>query len=151
MRLEVTRRSDLAVRALRALAAAGDRIKGPELAEIVGATPGFLGQAMTPLVRAGWVRSDPGPTGGYSLAAPLDDLSVLAVVEAVEGPTDSGRCVLVDGPCAGHGTCALHEPWLRARTLLLAELDASPVIGPGSTGTTSGAAGTGPRRRERSR
>lgn len=151
MRLEVTRRSDLAVRALRALAAAGDRLKGPELAEIVGATPGFLGQAMTPLVRAGWVRSDPGPTGGYSLAGPLDDLSVLAVVEAVEGPTDSGRCVLVDGPCAGHGTCALHEPWLRARTLLLAELDASPVIGPGSTGTTSGAAGTGPRRRERSR
>lgn len=176
MRLEVTRRSDLAVRALRALAAAGDRLKGPELAEIVGATPGFLGQAMTPLVRAGWVCSDPGPTGGYSLAGPLDDLSVLAVVEAVEGPTDSGRCVLVDGPCAGHGTCALHEPWLRARTLLLAELDASPVIapapraptaapaargagagapapqaGPGSTGTTSGAAGTGPRRRERSR
>ncbi|MDH4074710.1 MAG: Rrf2 family transcriptional regulator [Acidimicrobiia bacterium] len=137
MRLEVTRRSDLAVRALRALATAGDRLKGPELAEIVEATPGFLGQAMTPLVRAGWVRSDPGPTGGYSLAGPLDDLSVLAVVEAVEGPTDNGRCVLVDGPCAGLGTCALHEPWLRARMLLLAELDASPVIAPAPRTTTT--------------
>lgn len=123
MRLEVTRKSDLAVRSLQVLAESPDRMKGPELAEAVGSTSGFVSQALTPLVRAGWVRSDPGPTGGYSLMVGLDAVSVLAVIEAIEGPTDSGRCVLADRACNDGGTCALHVPWLRARSQLLAQLD----------------------------
>lgn len=123
MRLEVTRKSDLAVRSLQALAGDLQRMKGPELAEAVGSTPGFVSQVLTPLIRAGWVRSDPGPTGGYSLRADLDAVSVLAVIEAIEGPTDSGQCVLAERPCDDGGTCALHVPWLRARSQLLAQLD----------------------------
>lgn len=127
MRLEVTRKSDLAVRAMQALAAATGRVKGPELAERVGSTSGFVSQVLTPLVRAGWVRSDPGPSGGYSLTVDLDDVSVLAVIETIEGPTDSGRCVLADRPCNDQGTCALHTPWLRARAQLRSQLDAMSV------------------------
>jgi Rrf2 family protein len=127
MRLEVTRKSDLAVRSLHVLATVPGRVKGPDLAAAVGSTPGFVSQVLTPLVRAGWVRSDPGPSGGYSLAADLDDVSVLEVVEAVEGPTDSGRCVLADRPCDDASPCALHGPWLRARSHLLAHLDAVSV------------------------
>ena len=127
MRLEVTRKSDLAVRALRSLAETGGRVKGPALAEAVGSTSGFVSQVLTPLVRAGWVRSDPGPSGGYSLAVDLGAVSVLAVIEAIEGPTDSGRCVLADRPCNTSGTCALHVPWLRARAQLLRELDGTSV------------------------
>lgn len=127
MRLEVTRKSDLAVRALRVLDDRGTRLKGPALAEALGSTAGFLSQVLTPLVRAGWVRSDPGPSGGYSLSVDLSEVSVLAVVEAIEGPTDTGRCVLVDRPCDETGTCALHTAWLRARSRLLRELDATSV------------------------
>ena len=127
MRLEVTRKSDLAVRSLQALAMTSGRVKGPELAAIVGSTSGFVSQVLTPLVRAGWVRSDPGPSGGYSLTADLDDVSVLAVIETIEGPTDSGRCVLADRPCDEGGTCALHVPWLLARSQLRAQLDAVSV------------------------
>ena len=68
------------------------------MAETVGSTSGFVSQVLHPLVRQGWVRSDPGPAGGYSLAVDLTSVSVLAVIEAVEGPTDSGRCVLADRP-----------------------------------------------------
>jgi Rrf2 family transcriptional regulator, iron-sulfur cluster assembly transcription factor len=125
MRLEVTRKSDLAVRALRALAEG--RLKGPALAERVGSTPGFVAQVVTPLVRAGWIRSEPGPSGGYALAVALEEVSVLAVIEAVEGPTDTGRCVLVDRPCAEGGTCALHVPWQRARAQLLRELETTSL------------------------
>jgi Rrf2 family iron-sulfur cluster assembly transcriptional regulator len=126
MRLEVTRKSDLAVRALQILSTT-DRVKGPALADAVGSTSGFVSQVLTPLVRAGWVRSDPGPNGGYSLRADIDDLSVLAVIEALEGPTDTGRCVLEDRGCDVGGTCALHTPWMRARAQLLSQLDATPV------------------------
>ena len=127
MRLEVTRRSDLAVRALRHLDGRDERVKGPELAEAVGSTAGFVSQVLTPLVRAGWVRSDPGPSGGYSLVADLADVSVLAVIEAIEGPTDTGRCVLVDRPCNQTGTCALHTPWRIAREELRGALRRTPV------------------------
>ncbi len=127
MRLEVTRKSDLAVRSLRALGAANTRVKGPALAELVGTSAGFVAQALTPLVRAGWVHSEPGPTGGYSLAADLDDVSVLAVIEAVEGPTDGGQCVLADRPCDETGACALHVPWQAARSELLQQLDSVSV------------------------
>lgn len=127
MRLEITRRTDLATRALLHLATSGERTKSSALAESVGTTPGFLSQAMTPLVAAGWVRSDPGPTGGYTVLVDPADVSVLQVIEAVEGATDTGRCVLADRPCNESTTCALHRPWGTARTHLLDELAATPL------------------------
>jgi Rrf2 family protein len=127
MRLEITRRSDLATRALIELARLGRRTKSAELAEAIGTTPGFLSQAMTPLAAKGWVRSEPGPSGGYHLIADLDEVSVLDVIEAIEGPSDAGRCVLEDRPCGSSGPCALHQPWQRARTQLLDELATSTL------------------------
>ena len=97
------------------------------MAETGGSTAGVVAQVLHPPVRQGWIRSAPGPAGGYSLAVDLTSVSVLAVIEAVEGPTDSGRCVLADRPCNESGTCALHVPWLRARAQLLGELAATSV------------------------
>lgn len=86
-----------------------------------------MGQVMVPLVRQGWVDSAPGPTGGYRLTVDPADVSVLDVIEAVEGPTDSGRCVVAGGPCGPDRYCALHEAWTRARTLLADRLAGSSV------------------------
>lgn len=122
MRLEITRRSDLAIRSLLLLLAADGRQKAAELAAEVGSTPGFLTQTLTPLVQQGWVRSDPGPRGGYVATVAPDDVSVLDVIEAIEGPTDTGRCVLEDRRCAEAGTCALHASWAGARTRLIDDL-----------------------------
>jgi Rrf2 family protein len=133
MRLEVTRRSDLALRTLLALHGRPDRAKAAVLAEEVGTTKGFLTQVVNPLVQRGWVRSDPGPTGGYAATYDPDEVSVLAVIEAIEGPVDTGRCVLEDRPCASAGTCALHRSWTQARSHLLDDLASHPLaslIGP---------------------
>jgi len=127
VRLEITRRSDLAARAVVVLGRSGARMKGAELAALLGTTAGFVPQVLGPLVERGWVSSVPGPTGGYQSAVPAARLSVLDVIEAIEGPTDTGRCVLVDRPCSGAGPCALHHPWARARAHLLAELERTPL------------------------
>jgi Rrf2 family protein len=121
MRLEITRRTDLATRALLALAH-GHRTKASVLADELGTTPGNLAHAMAPLVGRGWVHSEPGPTGGYALVTGLRDVSVLEVIEAVEGPTDTERCVLEPRPCRDGGPCALHQPWAAARRHLLDDL-----------------------------
>jgi len=97
-------------------------MKSAELAEALGTTAGFIPQVLGPLVERGWVTSVPGPTGGYESTVGPERLSVLDVIEAVEGPTVNGRCVLVDRPCNEGGQCAMHEPWGRARAGLLDEL-----------------------------
>lgn len=122
MRLEITRRAHLAVRAMTVLGTTGHRIKAGDLAATLDTTVGFVPQIVGPLVRAGWVRSEPGRTGGYRSTASLDDLSVLDVIEAVDGPTDAGRCVVADRPCDGGAPCALHSAWARARGELVAAL-----------------------------
>ena len=127
MRLEVTRKSDLATRVLIALASDGAKHKGSALAERLDASPGFLAQAITPLVNARWVRSEPGPNGGYTLIAHPDEVSVRAVIEAVEGPTDTFNCVLQDRLCSEDEQCPLHRPWSAARAALLSELEAMTV------------------------
>lgn len=127
MRLEITRKSDLATQALLYLSRTKERTKASVLADAIGTTPGFLSQAMTPLVSAGWVRSEPGPTGGYTALVNTAEISVLDVIETVEGPTDTGRCVLQDRACGADNPCALNRPWSNARAHLLQDLAATPV------------------------
>src|SRR5512143_1403144 len=127
MRLEISRRADLAVRALLAIDRAPDRVKADALAEALDTTPGFVPQVVGPLVKQGWVRSDPGPRGGYSAAVDLDRVSVLDVIEVIDGPTDVGRCVVADDVCGRAPHCALHTAWAKARGELMAHLGAQTM------------------------
>ncbi len=127
MRLETTRKSDLAARALITLAPFTEALKAADLGERLSATTAFMSHVMAPLVANGWVASDPGRNGGYRLVVGLDDITVLDLIEAVEGPTETGRCVVGDRPCEGTGTCAVHDAWVRARQLLLEELAKTSV------------------------
>ncbi len=122
MRLEMTRKSDLAMRTMISLTRFGGKTKASTLAEAVGTTTGFLSQVMNPLIMRGWVRSDPGPTGGYTCLVDINQVSVLDVIEVIEGPTDTVHCVLIDRQCNESAPCAMHGPWSRARFILLREL-----------------------------
>jgi Rrf2 family transcriptional regulator, iron-sulfur cluster assembly transcription factor len=124
MRLEISRRADLAVRAVLVLSSRGERVKAGDLARQLDTTPGFVPQIVGPLVKRGWVRSDPGPRGGYSASADLERMTVLDIIEAVDGPTDVGHCVVADQPCGGAPHCALHLAWGRARDELVDQLGA---------------------------
>lgn len=128
MRLEITKRTDQAIRALRVLDGRREAVvPGTDVAYEIGASLHYLPQIMKPLIGAGWVTSAPGPSGGYRLGHRLDRVSVLDVVEVIEGPTDDGRCVLKGAPCQTIRACAMHEAWTRARGALLKELGATPV------------------------
>jgi Rrf2 family protein len=126
MRLEITRRADLAVRALRLLEVEG-RMKAGGLAGALGSTPGYVPQVLGPLVKRGWVGSEPGPSGGYSLLVGLGEVSVLDVVEAIDGPTDAGKCVVADRRCGSGPFCAMHIAWSRARAELTASLASTTI------------------------
>lgn len=134
MRLEITRRAELAIRALALLGGSPVRMKASTLAEELGTTVKFVPQVLGPLVRAGWVQSDPGPTGGYRCRVTLGDVDVLQVIEAVDGATDVGRCVVADRPCHAAEPCVLHVAWGRARSELVGVLQSTPMtsVAPGA-------------------
>jgi Rrf2 family protein len=132
MRLEITRRADLAIRAFAVLGRHTGRVKASELAESLTTTVAFVPQIVGPLVKAGWVRSDPGPTGGYHAVVALEDVNVLQVIEAVDGVTDGGRCVVADRACQSADPCALHLAWGRARKELLQVLESTSMAAAGS-------------------
>lgn len=127
MKLELRPRTDLTLRTIAALTD-GQRWRAAQLAEQVGTTPAYLAHIVGPLTRAGWVHSAPGPTGGHLLVADLGTVSLLDLIEAVEGPTDDGRCVMTTQRCPAPEPCAVHDTWLRARTALTDELAATSLL-----------------------
>lgn len=129
MRFDLSNRTELARRVLLLLAEDPDRaLKGAELAQEVGTTRHYLPQVMRPLVVAGWVASDPGPTGGYRLIDGAAGISVWDLVVAVERSVDDGRCVLTGEWCADDRRCSVHDAWKKARAVLQRELERTPAI-----------------------
>ncbi len=99
-----------------------DRVSGPDLADALDTTRQYLPQILNPLVKHRWVRSTPGPHGGYELLVGLEDVSVLELIEVMEGPTQDNRCVLNGETCPQVEPCALHVAWQHARGALTREL-----------------------------
>jgi Rrf2 family protein len=123
MRLELTKRGDYAVRAMVALhRAKGEQLSGPQIAERMGIPVRFLPQVMGDLVRAGLVGSQTGRAGGYHLGRPETEITILAIIEAVEGDARRRACVLRGIPCGSSGVCAVHEVFTRAQDRLLGDL-----------------------------
>jgi Rrf2 family protein len=122
MRLELAKRTDLALRAMQELCSCGDRLSGSELAETLETTHQYLPQIMSPLVRCRWVSSSRGPRGGYQLEVELNSITVLDLIETMEGPTDTHTCVLSGETCDTSDPCAMHGAWSQARDALLAQL-----------------------------
>ena len=128
MRLQLTRRGDYAVRAMLLLARdPGRTCSSAAIASATQIPVRFVGQVMGALVHAGLVEARIGRHGGYFLGRPAESVSLLDIVEAVEGPTRRRTCVLRGGACAISGVCEVHEFFGAAQEALLGRLAASPL------------------------
>ena len=128
MNLSFSRKTDLALAALKELAeAAESKLARADLAERIGTTSGFLAQVMPFLVAEGWVESDRGPGGGYRLTSRAYDARVIDVFELMEGRSAYRRCVLRNGPCPETG-CEVHAVWAEARQVLIDGLEEIRVL-----------------------
>ena len=101
--------AEYALRAMVAIAQSnGDAVVTPTIAEITKVPPGYLPKVLQTLRKAGLVNSKRGLGGGFTLARPAEDLTVLEVVNAVDPIKRIHRCPLgIDS----HGTdlCPLHQ------------------------------------------
>ncbi len=65
------------------------------------------------LAQAGLVASFRGASGGYRLARPADAISLIQIVEAIEGPLGMTECSLHDGDCGIQDHCGIRANWRR--------------------------------------
>jgi Rrf2 family protein len=103
----IHRDTDYAVRVLVRLAVEKGVRSVPELAQAEDAPVEFLRKIMQRLQHAGLVRSRRGPFGGYELARNPSGVTLLQVVQAVQGDVLVNQCLGWGGPCPREGTCPL--------------------------------------------
>ena len=105
--ISITSKSRYAVVALAELARSGDRpVPIKELAERRDIPEQFLEQLFSTLRRAGLLTSHRGMRGGYTLSRPAEEITVLEVVQALDGKVgqeaDEAGGIWAEGvaPCA---------------------------------------------------
>ncbi|MFB7757343.1 RrF2 family transcriptional regulator [Streptomyces sp. NPDC056121] len=74
------------------LTVADEPVPAARLAELHDVSPSYLAKQMQALARAGLVRSIQGKTGGYVLMKSAHDITLLDVVQAVDGTTPAFVC-----------------------------------------------------------
>jgi Rrf2 family protein len=144
VRLELTKRADYAIRAVLALGGAGpdERLSVRRIAAERGIPVRFLSQVMSDLVAAGLVEGTEGRTGGYRLAQPAAGISLLDVIEAIEGDSRRRVCILRGGPCRLEGVCDVHAVFAAAQEQTLRTLSSATIAGIAAEhGAIHGAAG----------
>jgi len=62
---------------------------------------------MQRLHKEGLVESDMGPKVGFRLARPPQEVPILAIIEAIQGPLRLNRCLLGDGACQRQDGCPI--------------------------------------------
>ena len=77
-------------------------------------SPGYIAKVFQDVSRAGLTVATPGPRGGYRLARRPEEIRLIEVVEALDGPVGSECCLLSVGECQQQSTCAVRKIILEA-------------------------------------
>ncbi len=149
--MHLTRAAEYAIRCVLYMAKQpGDKVVSRrEVAAAMDIPMAFLGKIAQGLARAGIMVVRQGANGGYILALPSKDISLLMVVEATDGEIVLSDCLTRPQDCGRSSFCAVHTVWDKARTALrktlgeanffqLAATDACPSHFPAPEGGSAG-------------
>lgn len=127
--MQLTRAADYAVRVMTHMAGLppGSRTSRTELANAADCPEQFLSKVLQDLTRAGLVISHRGNTGGFELAPVHHVITVLEVVEAVEGPIRLNVCLALEPACDRQAWCPAHTVWVRAQEAMTAVLGSTSI------------------------
>jgi Rrf2 family protein len=122
--MQITRQADYAIRAVRYLSKQGSsqRVATSTVAREMKIPPSFLAKIISQLSIAGLLRTSRGARGGVSLAREPSEISVLDVVEAIDGPILLNECVGTNKPCTFEEECLVHPIWLEVQETLVNRL-----------------------------
>ncbi len=122
--MQITRQADYAVRAVFYLAQRDPvaRVTTAEIAEKQHIPLTFLAKIIAQLSTAGLVRSTRGAHGGVALARPAGEISLLDIVEVIDGPMLLNECVADPTACPLGADCAVQHIWCDVQSELVERL-----------------------------
>lgn len=114
--MEITREADYAVRCVLYLARDTDNVSSiEEISSEMNISKTFVAKILQKLAKSGIVSSFRGVRGGFRLAKTPERITLLDVIESIEGPVTMNRCTLEPGACDRSGYCTVHPVWLGLR------------------------------------
>ena len=122
--MQITRQADYAVRSVMHLAkmADGKLASTSSVAKEQNIPPSFLAKIISQLSIAGLVHTSRGARGGVRLARDPKDITLLEVVEAIDGPIQLNICAGNEGACTFGENCPIKPVWCDAQAELVNRL-----------------------------
>ena len=122
--MQITRQADYALRAMLYLSRldSNQRAATSQIADEMEIPPSFLAKIISQLSIAGLIHTSRGARGGVSLAHKPEDISLLDVVEAIDGPITLNDCTADPDICSFGDNCPLHEVWCETQAELVRRL-----------------------------
>ena len=123
--MKLTRETDYAIRIALCLSARDTHLAAREIAEQMKVTHTFTLKILHKLTRAGFVKSVQGVAGGYKLVKKPDKISLLEIVEIIEGPLAINACLQEQYICERleKERCPVHNTLEELNGLIRGELD----------------------------
>jgi len=127
--MQITRASDYAVRVMIHLAGLppNSTVQQSVLSQATDVSGHFLSKVLQQLVRSRLIRSQRGSGGGFALAVPAAGVSLLDVVEAIEGPMRLNQCIEEGPSCERKSWCPAHQIWAEAQAAVVNVLGAASM------------------------
>lgn len=125
--MQITRQADYAVRAMIYLTQLGNerRASTSQIAQEKHIPPSFLAKIVSQLSVAGLLQTSRGARGGVSLARAPEAISLLDVVEAIDGPIQLNECVGDHSACSFGNDCPMKPVWCDAQHELVSRLSST--------------------------
>lgn len=121
--MQITRQADYALLAVLFLAKNREqRTATSQVAQEQHIPHSFLAKIIAQLTIAGLLHTCRGARGGVTLARDPKDISLLEVVEAIDGPIQLNECVGKNGACAFEHDCPLRPVWCDVQNELVQRL-----------------------------
>jgi FeS assembly SUF system regulator len=132
--LRVTKLTDYASVVLTVLASdPASVLSASELAERAGLEAPTVAKVLKPLAQAGLVDGFRGANGGYRLARDAAEISLVEIVEAMEGPLGMTECSVHEGQCGIESSCGVRANWRRINDVVadaLRGVSLAQMLGP---------------------
>ena len=116
--MDITRRTDYAIRLIAAIINKGVPLSVREAAELQNVPYAFARSIQYDLAQSGYIHSVRGTRGGMTLAKNYEKITLLELIEAVQGPVNVSICVASPGWCKREELCEFHAVWEGANNLL---------------------------------
>lgn len=125
--MQITRQADYALRAMLYLARNynSQRAATSHIAQAQHIPPSFLAKIISQLSIAKLINTSRGARGGVMLARPPEAITLLEVVEAIDGPILLNECTNDPDLCPFGENCPIHSIWCDSQKQLVEQLKAT--------------------------